>query len=352
MPGRDQTTEAWIRDDTKLHAGWDDYVVPAFDGSDGQQAIDPNSTSNPIQDAIDKCDTNGGGTVYLPPGSVDTPGNINPKSGVDVIGHNIIGTTVNVTNDNPAFVFSAADEDNCRLGNFEIKGVGSGSSSSFAIRYTNKSVEEVTWLPIQVDGWAGVEEVTAAAFHVTHDVIRMTDVDASSKTAAFDLAGAGPAWTYRNVFLTTTGGSNSDGFNVDGSDVSIRALNVGGDVGRAIIHSGGGCLVGALLYESSPPSAPNGIVQHDGGNSLNIRHFHHKTGTVDAMLNAQTNPTTCIVDFMVSEGTVSSSLVVYDADISVGTARGEFGSIGTGDVTLNNANLSKTADKGVTYVTT
>lgn len=69
-----------------VQSALDGHVVPVASGLGVSDAIDPASTSTPVQDAIDKFSYRVGGTVLLPPTTVDEGAPINMFSGCRIVG--------------------------------------------------------------------------------------------------------------------------------------------------------------------------------------------------------------------------------------------------------------------------
>lgn len=87
--------------DANIQASWDGLVVPVAPGLGMEDAVDPSSTSTPVQDAVDAIDATGSGaqagTVLLPPESVDEGAPLTNHRKKSFIGWGFASSTIRFT---------------------------------------------------------------------------------------------------------------------------------------------------------------------------------------------------------------------------------------------------------------
>lgn len=229
-------------------------VVPMASGLTPGDAIDPGSTDTPIQDAINLVDSAGGGTVLLPPTTVQSPGNIRMKSNVNLRGTSIFSSAIHI-GDNSAdgIVFDANANggnkvEHMNLGGFRLSGPGLSSRTGIAIHHVQGDTHQVHMDRIAFTGWANsIYKVdrnnSTGPFECRHDnfIVYMCDaghLGSDSSEALIDWqAWYGPANTWGTMAVYPSSrfsGSNSNIACFKGGTHHIDHFNIGGSSGRVL----------------------------------------------------------------------------------------------------------------------
>lgn len=260
-------------------------VVPMASGLTASDAIDTNSTDTPIQDAINLVDSAGGGTVLLPPTTVNSPGDIRMKSRVNLQGANLFASTVHITDSNADGIVFDADAnggkvEHMNVSGFRLSGPGLSSKTGIAIHHVKGDTHQVHMDRIAFTGWANsIYKVdrnhNTGPFECRHDNFIVYQCDAghlggNSGEALIDWqAWYGPANTWGTMALYPTtdfSGSNSNIACFKGGTHHIDHFNIGGSAGRVLRQTWDGQVnCDYINYEAiEQVSAPRHLVLAEG----------------------------------------------------------------------------------------
>lgn len=229
----------------------DGFVVPVGKGLSAADAIDPSTTSTPIQDAINLVDAtgvaaddkiNGAGGVLLPPGEVDTPGEIYGLGGKRLIGWGRQSSIIRVT-DSAANGFAldyAANRHMTYLDGFAISGGDrSARTAGSAINFGATTADADTSGEASVGGnigqlyffnWGGPDPVISSlgVFSNHWGYLRGERYDGSFiRMGGFD-------HIIERINLNH-GSFDTPAIDLDGPGAyRIGSVNIGGNVGRAL----------------------------------------------------------------------------------------------------------------------
>lgn len=381
-----------------LTGSYTDLLRVITDG--GVQTVDPSNTTTPVQDAIDISSTNGGGTVRLPPKSIDSPGGISLASDVALRGH-WRSSEINIT-DNSNHGLILDNVAHVTLDGFQIKGSVTGSVSN-AIHFGSSagSSGQIIVPRLRVQQWRGPaidDGGGTSVFDSWWGYCRFHNVDAGDQTAIIDLSNSSQN---NNVVCWSINGSDSDtasdseAIRFGGSECwNFGSLNLFGTAnrifvgGNAIVRVGhinyevtsgseseaavwiGSprlCLIGGVLNQSDPDyvyrlaNSANAIVgPTNGGTTTNIVKIHAspnsecwywgQSGDIDNAANATTERVWALADGKVGDPAFSSSVTLSGAASPAHTASGALGTEGdVGRVQDLSVTSGAGADYGFSY---
>lgn len=239
-----------------VQSALDGAVVPIASGKGVADVIDIDSSSEPIQEAIDIIESvgvsadgrYGAGTVLLPPGTTQTPGGIHTLAGKRIIGWGREASIVEVT-DTAANCFSlggnGGNVTKAYLDGFTIHGGNrSDRTAGSAINATATESDSSTTNMItvgfnigqlQFQSWGGPDPVIRdfGAFSSTWRYLRAQDYDG---TFLHSQSGF-----HNNIGMINV---NHDGMDdlvlnleTQSGVMYMNSINIGGDVGRALRYA-------------------------------------------------------------------------------------------------------------------
>lgn len=260
----------------------DGAIVPIAPGVGYLNAIDPETANSPVQDAINAVEAvgvsadgrYGAGTVLLPPGVTETPGNLHTLAGKRIIGWGREASILRVIDSSAngfAIGGNGGNVTKAYLDGFTIDGgdrAARSSGSAINAAYEPPDGNDANMIRVgfnigqlQFQNWGGPDPVinNLGSFSATWNYLRATDYDGK-------------------FIYTTTGFHNNIGMiSVNHGDVAtevihfdgnagvcfINSINIGGSVGKALVHDGGYARYGGLHigHINMEPDA-------DGGSTL------------------------------------------------------------------------------------
>jgi hypothetical protein len=239
-------------------------------------AIDPSGTSTPIQDANDAIDAASGsqGTILLPPGVVNTPGNIQLSNSISLIGRGASNGSQLLLTDETNPMFAVNGERNVMVDGVDCIGAGVGIPSKPALDFQSSAARGWNMGQVRFRDFApskdGVIRLAGGTVFQSHwEYVRCVD---NSGTTMRDVSSGGPA----NSIGTLYSNPDSDGQTLDFFDSAnweIGVVNVSGDVSR-----------------------PSDIRNADEGTVVTIDYYNHEPGasSVNAAINLWNTGTTVL----------------------------------------------------------
>jgi hypothetical protein len=311
-------------------------VVAVTNGS--RTAVDPSGTSTPIQDALNICQSNSGGKVFLPPTSIDEGGTISMKSETMLLGFSVESTTINITPTGvPGIEFNSANNGsewvrNATIDGFTLNGPGDGATTGPAIVHNGGSTENMHLGKVMVKNWHNAAyrvEGGNYPFQCRHDQFIIYSTDAGDTTNVgssfsggalieYNAWAAGPAnwWGTINAYPTTTSsGVASRILYMRAGSFHIENMNLGGSSGEvAAISTDADCIINRVNYEpGSNPSAETSLVTFCGNTGF------HRLGSLRVTAG------NAVCDYAV---TVKSGDQAYDiGKVYIGGAEADGGTI-------------------------
>jgi hypothetical protein len=276
-------------------------------GSRPDRSIDPETSSTPVQDAIDHADSVGG-AVQLPPGRIEEEGPIHLRDGVNVYGYGIgwaghdgIETTIAITNTGVDGMTDAEAKGTgyraltgTTLDGFVLEGPGGDADTGVGFHVTQGGgLLNCTFgaLAVREFGNSSVRFAgDAFIFQVTWDLLLSQNNDPGTADAVADLdfqrVGNGLEFTHIACYPTNEhSGADLDTFRIGipgGTTYYLRigSLNVGGTPQRLGRISNAGCRIGFINFEPTVGSPPglNEILELSGPSPVTSYVDHLKVG--------------------------------------------------------------------------
>lgn len=298
-----------------IQTAWDGLVVPIAPGLGASDAIDPNKTETPVQDALDAVANAGsspasqGGRVILPSEPIEEKTTIDLKNGVHLIGQGIgyynrtppFGerdeadrtpervSKIRVLEKGVDLLRIESDEramQYIRLDGFIIEGPR-GKNPSDGATETGKGLHITagTRLTRGTIGTIQFQNLSDSAIYAEADLVECNfgmvlagGIDAANHgNAVYDFRNTG----YSNhIDLLSTypknrsSGKGSDALRITGQgDLSINVLNFGGTLARAVVIGGssdGWVTIGGLNYEPGPQNQPQVVIEKAGSRGFEM----------------------------------------------------------------------------------
>jgi len=239
-------------DDSAIQSQWDGLISLVGPNLGMQDAIDPSSSSNPIQDAMDALAAENGGSMLLPPGEViSCSTEVNPRSNVSIFGGTPgwnDGTFIRFAPDVNGFNF----DEGVRAATYDginIQGAsddGTSNSTGYGIRVSSGDSGDIRFGNVMLSNWANYAiRVLSPAFQIGFGNLRMWNIDAGDVVSMIRLDADNPAITFDNLSAYGSdhiSGSDSRVLRTDNgsAQVSIDNLNLGGTIGQVASNFGGG----------------------------------------------------------------------------------------------------------------
>lgn len=239
-----------------LHASWDGLIVPQAAGLGVSDAIDPDATASPVQEAIDAVAAAGGGTVLLPPGVVEEPGPISMRSDISILGHGMETSTIRITQPGvPGIEFNSSKNGgdgvvHAALDGFKLQGPGMRTDTGPAIVHNGGNTRSLRVGRLLIMEWQNaVYKVESGnlPYQCSHEHLEVYNVDVGNSSADVqsDFEGGAlfqwecwnpsPANHFTNIAVypsASSSGSPSRILFMRGGQLSIETLNIGGVPGQ------------------------------------------------------------------------------------------------------------------------
>lgn len=250
-----------------------DIYVYAESG-DLLQTIDP-SVSTPIADAHAVTDA---ARIVLPPGTIQTPGNITSAADrIDMVGAGIQHSAIQLTHDtNDLFVVDpTGGRANCYWSDFRVSLANPGThTAGSAIRFAG-AAGAFNIGAIQIHNWEGDHEVHLDAGDPFSSVWQYLGSSNSHVTTIQDDNGGAP-W---HIGMIDRQSSDADAvvLEIGGKSMSVGSINAGGTLGKLVNHRASGLTqflhIGRINFEpNTVNSTLGGIcdVRGDGSFQLDL----------------------------------------------------------------------------------
>lgn len=321
------------------------YVVAVSAETGVGDAIDPEATTTPIQDASDAINAagSGGGRILLPTGTVDSPGEITGLGNVSVLGHGNYASTIRITDSAANGIFVGAETGtnvdqqqangaNTYLDGFEISGgdVGARTGGS-AIQFSGRHVPAFHIGRVVLKDWGGPDAV-----------IRQLPYSSSWRYIyAANFTGPFVATTEQAVVFDMQIGQIYAGPNDPTTPVvdinngqvgaQIKGLNCGGSAGKVLRHQDSNrnawLSVGWINTEpTSHQTISGGAVELNGDRYAEIGHVSTGDVTADS-----------VVELGAHDGSGAGP------GVGAGPGRTRLHNIQVGGTSVNNAPIEVTA---------
>lgn len=301
-----------------MQTAWDGLVVPVAPGLGMVNAVNPEQTATPIQDAIDALPSNGG-TVLLPPETVVNEGSIHMRSGVSIQGWGYGFTPdetlseIYVPNENADLI--RFDEEvggmrGCRLDGFQLQGPiliwpdfddrDPDDTTGVGIRFgdenrssgKNPNIGRLHIGRIRITGLqnAAMKSEPGSKFTECYfENITAERIDAGNATALFDFSeelGVGAHFGIIGAYpVGRASGVDSNIVHIGrGGEASIRHLNVGGGVNRLLTIAAvmGEYTVDQINFESRHQlESSDELIYLSGDGNVNIGSIQLRRGTTE-----------------------------------------------------------------------
>jgi len=266
-------------------------IVPVADGLAGT-TVDPSSSSSPVQDALDMVAAKGGGTVYLPPDTVNEQGPVVMHSSCGLKG-TFGESAINIDNQNThglLFDPDASDYTNARfiketvVDGVTIRGPGMNNDTGIAV-YDRGGMWRCHFGDIFVTGWhnaAWREEDGTNSFEVTVDYLRIKNVDAGDTEALIEWVGGGAPSQFHYIAPypeKDASGKPSDIIKMYGGSLQVGTLNIGGIPGKVLKGIPKGFSAAYVNWEPSAKRydepAPSHLIECTGNRAVTIDQLHY-----------------------------------------------------------------------------
>jgi hypothetical protein len=295
MPGTTRMEDPRVGE-AAIQASLDGKVVPVASGLGVGDAVDPDSSARPVQDAIDMFTDAGGkarGRVLLPPETVQEEQAIQmPNGRVDILGHGSAagGSTIEVTGTGENGITFTSSTAAGVWDGFDLRGRGPGSGTkATAVEFGDVTVRGLKVFDLGIRGWYGPAVhfgPNNSSFELQMYDLQLTDVDAGDDPAMFYVENSGPTNYIGNINASpsaATSGSNSTVFLLDSVAWDIDAMNVGGSAGTAFkMESNFFARLGFLNYEATAQqSTPRSIVEDNAGGRMQVWNARQTSGAAD-----------------------------------------------------------------------
>ncbi|WP_232342928.1 hypothetical protein [Halosimplex litoreum] len=256
-------------------------------------------SATPVQDGFDLVAEQGGGHVYLPPGTTRNEGALRPHRNTGLYG---FGTNVS------ALRITGAGSDGIRfdrdrrahwveLDGFELRGPGADSPTGVAIHYVDNGTEPVSdpsdlrvghlYCRQWHDSVYRVDE-GVGPFQCRLEYLRADDCDAGDARALVDWRSTyGPANWFGTIVSypnDSVSGQNTDVLSQRGGELTVGDISVGGTAGRMVDKRAGRLRVGRLHYEpEAQPSVPDSLVRVAGVGQTHVDDVIVDAGRVETV---------------------------------------------------------------------
>lgn len=324
-------------DQQPVQTALDGYVVPVAPGLGVVDAVDPASTSKPVQDALDAASTAGGGGIILPPTTVnEETGDISLRSGVNIVGWPN-ATEIVIDSDASGLIVDTDNIRRCHYYGFMIRaGVGQSNSTGAGIHITgSNSIADSQFNFIHIKDFHQGHVVDGDQFACKFPYLRMSTCNSGDTNGLIDYRTQGrPPSQYGllHVYPNGNNGTTDILYNYN-TEISVRQLNVGGDVGRVINSTYGRVDIGQIHYEPNEQTTiPSEIVKIGGARGSRVGMIKNHGGTADYAYTASGGPGQMILGAYnaVAGGTLNNNIVHIDGSfespsdyISVGASHDE-----------------------------
>ncbi|WP_121744886.1 hypothetical protein [Natronorubrum halophilum] len=304
-----------------IQTAWDGLVVPVGPGLGMDDAIDPNSSSSPVQDAIDSINVaSGQGAVLLPPTTVQETGPLTDWGGIRFQGHSSDagGSEIELTGSNPLIQCTSANDRSSYWDGIQLDGDG---ASQPAMQF----------------------DADPAGFHIGR--LRIDNFTPGSDGVIRFNGGAPWAseWGYVRIGTGCTGrgittvpatgtpgspqlsigcfeyygtGGNTAIYDEDGPDIHIGALNIGGEPSQAVYcdkNFSRRLSIGWINFDPTGGTHPN-IVEMQNEGQVKIDYIKNRSGvTVDSMVQGEFEHGNSIIGQLANDGTVNNNKIVIDS---------------------------------------
>lgn len=270
----------------------DGYVVALGRSLSAPQAIDIDTTSTPIQDALDIVAAAGGGEVRLPAGVIEETGPIRPYVETQIIGLGVELSKVSITDrDADGILFDRQEGvDRVRLDGFALNGPAGDQPTGVAIHHANRDTQDLYVGRLLLWGWNNsvyrVDE-DVGPFQCRHDQITIYECDAGDQDGLFEFRSwYGPANWFGTIAAypsASVSGRNTTVFFSRGGTQTVDYITMGGSAGIAVDQTWDSVIeFGNVHWEpTANPTSPPAIVRLRGHGTAVIDTVKHVTGTAD-----------------------------------------------------------------------
>ncbi|MFC7096414.1 hypothetical protein [Halobaculum marinum] len=268
------------------------YVVALGRNNSVPQSVDPETTSTPIQDALDIVAAAGGGEVRLPAGVVEETGPIRPYEETQIIGLGVELSKIAITDRNADGILFDRDSgvSRVKLDGFALNGPAGGQPTGVAIHHANKDTQDLHVGRLVLWGWNNsvyrVDE-GVGPFQCRHDQLTIYECDAGDQDGLFEFRSwYGPANWFGTIAAypsATVSGKNTTVFFSRGGTQTVDYLTMGGSAGVAIHQTWDSVIeFGNVHWEpTTNPTSPPAIVRLLGHSTAIIDSVKHVTGVAD-----------------------------------------------------------------------
>ena len=257
--------------DARIQTAFDGLVVPVAPGVGMDSAVDPTTTTTPVQDAVDAVNAataDGEGAVLLPPDTVQEDGTITGLGRINLIGWGEFTSSIEFTDlsSDGILVAGKSDGRGAYLDGLELDGSDKASrTSGSAIRFTG-TAGRFNMGTVRFDHWGGDPVIwadTGAPFSSHWQNLRFQTAGYSVRAIRLDEGG--PNLSIGNMYAGNDAGvpdiRQADG----GAALRIGMLNLGGGSGGLFLRENefGRFYCGYINWEPSLSTSLDTIVQCD-----------------------------------------------------------------------------------------
>jgi len=268
------------------------FVVALGRNNSAPQSVDPDTTSTPIQDALDIVAAAGGGEVRLPAGVVEETGPIRPYEETQILGLGVEISKVSITDRSADGILFDRESgvSRVRLDGFALNGPAGNQPTGVAIHHTNRDTQDLFVGRLLCWGWNNsvyrVDE-GVGPFQCRHEQITIYECDAGDQDGLFEFRSwYGPANWFGTIAAypsATVSGQNTTVFFSRGGTQTVDYLTMGGSAGVAIEQTWDSVIeFGNVHWEpTSNPTNPPAIVRLLGQGTAIVDSVKHVTGVAD-----------------------------------------------------------------------